>query len=561
MTNFCKQFDFKNPDYEPVWAERMARLERLRADPSLVPTLIDFYRENPSTFISDWGVTYEPRNPERGLPANTPFLLFPKQEEWITWVLWLWRNQKPGICEKSRDVGASWLAMALSCTLCLFNPGLTIGVGSRKEELIDRSGDPSSLFHKARMFMEHLPVEFRGDWDSNRDSAHMRLVFPATGSAIVGEAGDQIGRGGRSSIFFVDEAAFLERPQLIDASLSATTNCRIDLSSVNGMANSFATKRHSGKFSVFTFSWRDDPRKDQEWYEKKCAELDPVVVASEIDLAYNASVDGVLIPALWIQAAIDAHRDLGIEPSGMEYGALDVADEGVDLNAFCYRHGIVVRDMQQWSGKGGDIYQTVVRAFDLCDAYKLESFWYDADGMGAGVRGDSKVLNEQRQMSTRSAIQTKPFRGSAAPIDPESEMVPQRKNKDFFANFKAMSWWALRLRFQATYRARQGLPYCIDEIISLPKELPHLNQLVMELSQPTYYLNSVGKVLIDKAPAGTKSPNLADAVMIAFNPEQRGLEAWMRLGNDLTMGREHRQRNMTETPFQATTSLSALGNL
>lgn len=44
---------------------------------------------------------------------------------------------------------------------------------------------------------------------------------------------------------------------------SQTTNCKIDLSSVNG-ANAFYRKRHSGKVKVFVFDWRDDPRKGQD---------------------------------------------------------------------------------------------------------------------------------------------------------------------------------------------------------------------------------------------------------------------------------------------------------
>jgi phage terminase large subunit len=59
----------------------------------------------------------------------------------------------------------------------------------------------------------------------------------------------------------VDEAAHLERPELIEASLSQTTNCRIDMSSVRGMANPFAAKRWAGKVEVFIFDWREDPRR------------------------------------------------------------------------------------------------------------------------------------------------------------------------------------------------------------------------------------------------------------------------------------------------------------
>ena len=78
----------------------------------------------------------------------------------------------------------------------------------------------------------------------------MRINFAHTGSSISGEAGDGIGRGDRSSLYFVDESAFLERPELVEASLSQTTNCRIDVSTPHGMANPFAEKRHSGMVKV-----------------------------------------------------------------------------------------------------------------------------------------------------------------------------------------------------------------------------------------------------------------------------------------------------------------------
>lgn len=192
---------------------------------------------------------------------------------------------------------------------------------------------------KARMFLSHLPAEFLGGWRRDRHAPFMRILFPATGSTIVGEGGDGIGRGDRTSLYFVDEAAFIERPELVDASLSATTNCRLDVSPPNGRGNSFSNRRHSGKVPVFTFSWRHDPRKDAAWYRRQCDTLDPVTVAQEIDCNYSASVEGIVIPQAWVQSAVDAHTKLGITPSGARCAALDVADEGVDKNAFAARYG------------------------------------------------------------------------------------------------------------------------------------------------------------------------------------------------------------------------------
>lgn len=525
-----RPFDWKKPDYLPVIEQRIARIGRLRANRGALPALKLYYRDHPATFITDWAVTLDPRNVERGLPTAVPFVLWPRQRAWIDWVLERWRAGEPGITEKSRDSGLSWLSIALACTLCLFNRGMVIGFGSRKEEYVDKIGSPKALFEKARFLLSHLPAEFLEGFDRDKHAPHMRILFPGTGSAITGESGDGIGRGDRTSIYFVDEAAFLERPQLIDSSLSATTNCRIDVSTPNGMANPFAARRHSGKVKVFTFHWRDDPRKCDAWYAKQLHELDPVTVASEIDINYAGSVEGALIPSAWIQAAIGAHLKLGIEPTGMRRGGLDVADEGADKNAFAGRHGIVLEHLHSWSGKGGDIYQSVVRAFALCDAYAYATFDYDADGLGAGVRGDARRINEDRRAEGRHEIDDQPFRGSGPVYDPEGEMVPERLNRDFFANAKAQAWWALRARLQATYRAVvEKLPYEADDLISIDPNLEELLPLTMELTQPTYTLNSVGKIVIDKAPDGMRSPNLADAVMIAFQPSSRGMEVWMKL--------------------------------
>jgi hypothetical protein len=190
----------------------------------------------------------------------------------------------------------------------------------------------------------------------------------------------------------------------------------------------------------------------------------------------------------------------------------------------------VLEYLTSWSGKNSDLYSTVVKAFSICDERGYETFDYDADGLGSGVRGDARVLNEARQGDGRKEIRDMPFQGSGSVSDPENEMVAMRKNKDFFANMKAMSWWSLRLKFQATYRAVvQGLEYEADDLISIDPNLEGLLPLAMELSQPTYSLNSVGKVLVDKSPHGMRSPNLADAVMICFNPQHRSLEVWLRL--------------------------------
>lgn len=535
------QFDFRNPAYTPIIKARMRRLQRLRDEPQLAGHLLRVYKDAPWLMIMDWGVTFDPRNVERGLPASIPFLLFPKQVEWCKWTFERWKAQEPGITDKSRDLGMSWCAIGMACALAITHDGFTAGFGSRKEEYVDKIGSPKSLFWKARKFLENLPPELRAGHDPKVHAPHLRLSFPRTGAVISGEAGDNIGRGDRASIYFVDESAHVERPMLIEASLSATTNCRIDISSANGMGNPFAQKRHSWpEHQIFTLHWRDDPRKDDAWYAKQVSQLDPVTVAQEIDIDYAAAVEGVIIPSAWVQAAVDAHIALGLDDSGQRTAAFDVADEGADKNAFVGMRGMVIDVAEEWSGKNSDIFHSVQKVFGLCDDLGLDEFTYDADGMGAGVRGDGRAINDKRRAAAIEdgkpprLVNPSPFWGSGAVERPDAPFMvgADRTNGDYYANRKAQGWGITMRRFRETFRARTDPTYKFDPslLISISSKIPSAtrNKLISELSQPTWERNMVGKMIVDKKPDGSKSPNLADGVMMVAG----GVRRRMRISDE-----------------------------
>lgn len=513
-------FDFANPDYITAFRVRGERLMRIRNGEVDLKALKLYYKDHIPDFISDWGVTFDPRNvgdPVR--PAYLPFLLFKRQREMAEWFLERMLRNEDGICEKSRDMGVSWLVVAIAASLCLFNEYMSVGFGSRKEEYVDKLDDPKCLFWKARQFIVNLPREFTGNW-SLSDAPHLRITFPNTSSFITGESGDNIGRGDRARVYVVDEAAYLERPKLIDASLSQTTRCRIDVSSANGTANPFFEKRtkYVATPQLFTFNWRDDPRKDQEWYDRECARLDPVVVAQEIDIDYTASVEGILIPNAWVQAAVDAHKKLGmVFDEGTARVGLDVADEGGDKNAYIGGKGSLVRHARQWSGKGIDVVQTTANAAAFCDDYGYGYVTYDADGVGSGIRGSARLVNGERKGNGLKAVAFEPYHGSNKVQHPEREDEYGRQNKDFFQNRKAQAGWRTRKRFERTWQAvTKGIRYEADQLISLDRESlgDLLPQITMQLSQPTFTRNEAGKIIIDKLPDGAKSPDLYDGVVI-----------------------------------------------
>ncbi|MDE3320732.1 terminase [Acinetobacter nosocomialis] len=499
--------------------------------------------KDPVHWFNNWIWTYDPRGMSFGLPANIPFVLRPKQVELVAWLEERESTQTHGLIEKSRDEGMSYVVLGFFLHRWLFVEGFAGGVGSRKEELVDKKGDPKTLFHKFRDMFSKMPdwLKPKGFVEKVHDN-YMRIINPDNGATITGEAGDNIGRGGRTTMYFLDEWAFVERQEAVDAAISQNTNVHIKGSTPNGIGDRFHQDRFSGRYSVFTMPWRANPDKNwivtyngkviYPWYEKQLATLDDVVLAQEVDINYAASVEGVLIPSAWVQASLDAHKKLHIEPTGDRIGGLDVADEGKDKNSFTGRHGVVMNYLATWSGKGDDIFGTTQKAMDTCIEQNIGTLFYDADGLGAGCRGDARVINEKRRELGLSEVNVESFRGSGSVHDPEGEMVEKRLNKDFFANLKAQSWWSLRLRFQETFRALEGRDYDPDMIISLSTEdidAKELALLTTELSQPTYTKNGVGKILVNKQPDGTASPNRADSVMICFNPQIAELNVWGKL--------------------------------
>lgn len=484
---------------------RKQLLTQTEADPAQVQIILAQCARDPAQWVRDWVWTYDPRRS----PAVIPFDLFPKQAEYLHWRLERRLNKEHGLIEKSRDMGLTWLNCCAQLHAWLFETGYKGTVGSRKEMLVDRIGDPDSIFEKIRFIIRYLP-----DWMRPQDysDGSLKLINRDKRSSITGEAGDNMGRGGRSSVYDVDEAAFIERAERVDAAISQNTEVVFYTSTPNGPGNPFAQKRLGGKIEVFTFHWRDDPRKDDKWYQKQVATLDPVIVAQEIDIDYNASIEGVTIPHKWVLAAIE----LDLPTNGEKAAGLDIADEGKDSNVLIVRHGAVVTDIESWGE--GNTTQTAFKTIEWGQKLRFAHLNYDAIGVGAGVGG------------TLSSSDLLPFtiqaiNGGASVSDTVWAEFDNRKSEEIFRNLRAELWWLLRRRFEKTYEHVNGLAtYPLDELISLPNH----PALIAQLSQPLRKYNSAGKILIeskeDMAKRGIKSPDYADALVYAFAPFQSA--AW-----------------------------------
>lgn len=499
--------------------ERDRRLAWLREDlTNRLPPVKRYYSQHIDDFISDLGLTTDPRRIALNQPAQVPFTLFPKQRQLVSWVIERWRTNTSGAVVKGRDVGASYVAMALLASMCLFERNFAAGVASATEAKLDLSGSPDTLFSKLREFLGGLPPEFNGGYDERKHSLYCRIQIPETGSSITGEAGALAGRGSRKSLYVVDESAFFM--QSIDAALAATANCRIDISTPNGIGNSFYDKAHNDAIPRFDLSWRDRPDRDQAWYEKQVATLDPVVLAQEVNADFAASREGVVIPGGWVQAAVGLHTRLGIAPLGARYAALDLGDVS-DRCALAIRHGPYLEWLEAWSGAGSDMARSAERAFAICDTHRITELHYDADGLGGPFDGFARLLNDKRPPHKR--IKVVEYRGSATPIRP-SHRAPRTKIpwKDYVLNRKAQTWMHARWLFEQSNLAATNQEFDSDSFISINPKIPELSKLLAQLSQPTRAENAAGRIVIDKLGDGERSPDLGDACTMVFAPRKAG---------------------------------------
>ncbi len=542
-----------------VLAWRRAQIAKFELRPALLNSALTYYATRPVEWINHWFDTYDPRNAGSGKPVHMPLVLFPRQQEFVEFLMGCLRDEQNGLVEKSRDMGATWVACAVSIYLWRFWSGSSVGWGSRKKELVDRIGDPDSIFEKLRMGIMSLPRMFwpRG-LNPDDHLTSMRLLNPENGASITGEVGDNIGRGGRKLIYFKDESAHYEHPEAIEAALSDNTRVQIDISSVHGLNNIFHRKREAGMdwvpgrdiprgtTRVFVMDWRDHPMKTDAWYaeRKSSAEVNGLkhVFAQEVDRDYAASIVGTIILSEWVKSAIDAHVKLGIPDTGMWGAALDVSDEeGQDRNALVKRKGIVLRFADEWNGI--DTGKTARRAVEHCSGLGEIEIQYDCIGVGAGVKAEANRLAEESLMP--KDIYFTPWNAGAGVEKPDEHVIPSPTgrvggdtdsplNKDFYKNLKAQGWWELRSRFYRTHRCvtafdeaiKHGLPrpaleFDPDTLISIDSALPLLRQIEKELSQPTASKDTKLKLVVDKTPEGTKSPNVGDAVMMAYFPLPR----------------------------------------
>lgn len=459
--------------------------------------------------------------------------LWPKQIEYVLWLEDRIRKGEEGLTEKCRDAGVTYLCGGVSLHHWRYDPGFKATFGSRDLDLVDARDNPDSIFEKLRIILRRLPQwMLPAGFSWHKHDTIGRLFNPETSSVITGEGGDDMGRGGRASVLFVDEAAFVPRAESIEKSTAGTTDCVQWISSANGMGNLFYRKRMSllarevpegAAKPVFRFHWRDDPRKTEAWAKAKKASLEEATWASEYEIDYAASVEGICIPALWVQSAQElAALEPALKPSGKGIAGGDVGGGKAKSIIICRFGPVVLHSVER---REPDTTETAYWMLDECKAKGVVTLNFDEVGIGAGVRSTlSKAKGYERIARVPINVGNPPSdRLWPAGTDEDGNEV-FRTSEEMFGNLKAEIWWLARSAFQRTHEHVLALKgekgarrYPISELVALdPKD----TELAAELSVVKRFRNEKGKIVIETKEQLKKrnvpSPDRAEAFMLTF---------------------------------------------
>jgi hypothetical protein len=249
-------------------------------------------------FIEHYLYTFDPR-PE-AYPHNLPFKLYDFQKEYVVGLVKAIREGYDVLDEKSRDMGVSWLALAVRFWFWLFEEGYQGLLGSRKEEYVD-DGTLASLYGKLDYFIQNIkdPLILPEGFDTKKHRTYMKLVNPENGNVLKGESSNKnFSRGGRYKDVFFDEIGFWPDARSSWTAAGDATHCRHGVTTPPDEPSYAKTLRFSEKVLVRTWHWSLHPHKDQKWYEYEKSRRSEEEVLHEIDISWEYSKTGRPYPEI-----------------------------------------------------------------------------------------------------------------------------------------------------------------------------------------------------------------------------------------------------------------------
>lgn len=313
----------KNPTLNTIYRRRL--LEAAAGNVELQRDIWARASRDYVWFVDTFGWTYSPKDyPDC---PNRPFILWDYQEE-AAMSLNASMGKTDRLIEKSRDMGATWVCLSVFLWRWMFRKGQAFLIGSRKEDLVDASGDPTCLFWKMDYLIEKLP----GWLQPNILRTSMHLENLDSKSCIDGESTNQdFARGGRYAAILLDEFPAVDNGHDILAATRDATKTRIFNGTPQGASGAYYDTRvkmeQNDAGQIIRMHWSKHPEKSvglysthgnldggrleildkkhsfpidykfvqdgklrSPWYDDQCARAaSPQEIAQELDIDYASS--------------------------------------------------------------------------------------------------------------------------------------------------------------------------------------------------------------------------------------------------------------------------------
>lgn len=260
--------------------------------------------------------------------AHIPFVTWEIQDRHALAIEHAIDNGYDLLTDKTRDMGASWMHIAVFHHQWLFREGRLFLEMSRVETDVDGADNPRCLFVKHDYINKWLPEWMRpeGVLPGGKHRTRMHLVNPLNGSRIDGESSNKAaGSGDRRHAILMDEFAKMENAEKIKAA-TRDVGPRLVNSTPWGAGTTYSKWRLSGQIKVFSLPWYEHPEKGRgryceqdadtgkwmirsPWYNAEAEVRTPREMAQEIDMDHIGSGDVIFDPA-----TLELHKRLYCKP-------------------------------------------------------------------------------------------------------------------------------------------------------------------------------------------------------------------------------------------------------
>lgn len=256
---------------------RLSLLEQAQGDVSVQMALMEACRRDVIFWVDCfcWQV-----NPKHVGNEIGPFITWPYQEEAIRETLKRNLEEQDDILwEKSREMGATWMALLMDVWGCLFHDWRKYLWISHSEQAVDRPADPDSLFWKVDFILRHLP-----SWMiAGTERRKLGFSFTRTSSSMNGAASTgRSGVGGRATRVGLDEFSKQQQASEI-LGQTADTGPRLFIGTHYGVGTEFYNLTQRPDMKKIVMHWTQHPEKRRGLYRYNAAKNEIEILDNEYD--------------------------------------------------------------------------------------------------------------------------------------------------------------------------------------------------------------------------------------------------------------------------------------